>query len=83
MLEWCNDNYPHDHVLQQSAGGTVTRLNATLSADDDLRSLFTYSIRQQQQQNICSKLSLSISSFICIDDSGGTPEFVGCGGVII
>jgi hypothetical protein len=49
MLEWCLGNYPHDHVLLQSAGGTIQRLNATLSADDDLRERFTHSLRAQQQ----------------------------------
>jgi hypothetical protein len=52
MLEWCIGNYPHDHVLQQSAGGTVTRLNATLSADHELRARFTHSIRAQQQHSL-------------------------------
>ncbi|KAL7488730.1 hypothetical protein ACHAW6_014356 [Cyclotella cf. meneghiniana] len=52
MLEWCIGNYPHDHVLQQSAGGTITRLNATLSADDELRARFTHSIRAQQQHSL-------------------------------
>lgn len=52
MLEWCLGNYPHDHVLQQSAGGTIQRLNATLSADDDLRARFTHSIRSQQQHSL-------------------------------
>ncbi len=52
MLEWCLGNYPHDHVLLQSAGGTIQRLNATLSADDDLRARFTHSIRAQQQHSL-------------------------------
>ena len=52
MLEWCLGNYPHDHVLQQSAGGTIQRLNATLSADEDLRERFTHSIRAQQQHSL-------------------------------
>ncbi|KAL7513305.1 hypothetical protein ACHAXN_010387 [Cyclotella atomus] len=52
MLEWCIGNYPHDHVLQQSAGGTITRLNATLSADNELRARFTHSIRAQQQHSL-------------------------------
>ncbi|KAL7468397.1 hypothetical protein ACHAXS_008637 [Conticribra weissflogii] len=52
MLEWCIGNYPHDHVLQQSAGGTVQRLNATLSSDEDLRARFTHSIRAQQQHSL-------------------------------
>jgi len=52
MLEWCLGNYPHDLVLQQSAGGTIQRLNATLSADEELRERFTYSIRAQQQHSL-------------------------------
>jgi len=52
MLEWCLGNYPHDHVLQQSAGGTIQRLNATLSADEELRARFTHSIRSQQQHSL-------------------------------
>ena len=52
MLEWCLGNYPHDHVLQQSAGGTIQRLNATLSADEELRTRFTHSIRAQQQHSL-------------------------------
>ncbi|KAL9180112.1 hypothetical protein ACHAXT_008082 [Thalassiosira profunda] len=52
MLEWCLGNYPHDHVLQQSAGGTIQRLNATLSSDEELRSRFTQSIRAQQQHSL-------------------------------
>jgi len=52
MLEWCLGNYPHDHVLQQSAGGTIQRLNATLSSDDELRARFQHSIRAQQQHSL-------------------------------
>jgi hypothetical protein len=49
MLEWCLGNYPHDHVLQQSAGGTIQRLNATLSTNEELRTRFAQSIRAQQE----------------------------------
>ena len=52
MLEWCIGNYLHDHVLQQSAGGTIQRLNATLSSDEDLRIRFSQSIRAQQQHSL-------------------------------
>merc|ERR1711935_1261253 len=52
MLEWCLGNFPHDHVLQQSAVGTIQRLNATLSADEELRERFTHSIRTQQQHSL-------------------------------
>jgi len=49
MLEWCIGNYRHDAVLQQSAGGTLQRLQMTLANDVDLRQKFTESIRVQQQ----------------------------------
>jgi len=49
MLEWCIGNYRHDAVLQQSAGGTLQRLQMTLASDADLRQKFTESIRVQQQ----------------------------------
>jgi len=49
MLEWCIGNYRHDAVLQQSAGGTLQRLQMTLANDVDLRQKFTESIRAQQQ----------------------------------
>lgn len=49
MLEWCIGNYRHDAVLQQSAGGTLQRLQMTLANDADLRQRFTESIRAQQQ----------------------------------
>ncbi|EJK77599.1 hypothetical protein THAOC_00554 [Thalassiosira oceanica] len=52
MLEWCLGNYPHDHVLQQSAGGTIQRLNSTLSGDEDLRARLAHSIRAQQQHSL-------------------------------
>uniref|UniRef100_A0A7S2U985 F-box domain-containing protein n=1 Tax=Attheya septentrionalis TaxID=420275 RepID=A0A7S2U985_9STRA len=48
MLEWCIANYKHDHVLQQSAGGTLQRLQATLSSDNDLRMRFLAALAQQQ-----------------------------------
>eukprot|EP00978_Attheya_sp_CCMP212_P027003 scaffold89939_cov54-Attheya_sp.AAC.1 len=48
MLEWCIANYRHDHVLQQSAGGTIQRLQATLSSDNDLRMRFMATLAQQQ-----------------------------------
>jgi len=49
MLEWCIGNYRHDAVLQQSAGGTLQRLQMTLANDVDLRQRFAESIRVQQQ----------------------------------
>lgn len=49
MLEWCIGNYRRDAVLQQSAGGTLQRLQMTLANDVDLRQRFAESIRVQQQ----------------------------------
>merc|ERR1712161_134335 len=51
MLEWCIGNYRHDAVLQQSAQGTLQRLQMTLANDADLRQRFAESIRVQQQYN--------------------------------
>jgi len=52
MLEWCLGNYRTDQVLQQSASGTLHRLQGTLSRDDDLRSKFTHELRSQQQATL-------------------------------
>ena len=52
MLEWRLGNYPHDHVLQQSVGGMIQRLNAKLSADEELCTRFTHSIRLQQHHSL-------------------------------
>jgi len=49
MLEWCIGNYRHDVVLQQSAGGTLQRLQMTLANDGELRQRFAECIRAQQQ----------------------------------
>ncbi|KAI2497751.1 hypothetical protein MHU86_16746 [Fragilaria crotonensis] len=49
MLDWCLANYRTDQVLQQSAAGTLHRLQATLSANDDLRQRFASSLQSQQQ----------------------------------
>ena len=49
MLEWCIGNYRHDNVLQQSARGTLQRLQLTLSSNPNLREDFTDSIRRQQK----------------------------------
>eukprot|EP00957_Ditylum_brightwellii_P069402 5268757-Ditylum_brightwellii.AAC.1 len=43
------ENYRKDHVLQQSAGGTFTRLQTTLENDEDLQTHFSASVRAQQQ----------------------------------
>ena len=50
MLEWCIGNYRHDNVLQQSACGTLSRLQQTIASDRALRREFIESIRVQQQQ---------------------------------
>ena len=52
MLEWCIGNYRHDQVLQQSAGGTLQRLQMTLANDGDLRMRFLETIRAQQQSQL-------------------------------
>lgn len=52
MLEWCFANYRTDQVLQQSASGTLHRLQLTLSNDDELRSRFASSLQQQQQLSL-------------------------------
>lgn len=52
MLEWCLGNYRQDQVLQQSAGGTLQRLQSTLANDNDLRMRFAASIRLQQQSSL-------------------------------
>jgi hypothetical protein len=52
MLEWCLANYRTDQVLQQSASGTLHRLQMTLSSDSDLRHRFTESLHSQQQKSL-------------------------------
>ena len=52
MLEWCLTNYRTDHVLQQSATGTLHRLQLTLSNDDDLRNRFAETLQSQQQSSL-------------------------------
>jgi hypothetical protein len=47
MLEWCIANYRNDSVLQQSAGGTLQRLQLSLASDDILRSHFAETLRSQ------------------------------------
>lgn len=49
MLEWCVANYQADQVLQQSARGTLHRLQLTLTRNQDLRRRFAESIRRQQR----------------------------------
>ena len=52
MLEWCLENYRADQVLQQSATGTLHRLQMTLSSDTNLRSRFAEHLQAQQQASI-------------------------------
>ena len=52
MLEWCLANYRTDQVLQQSAAGTLHRLQVTLSNDENLRAKFAASIQAQQQLSL-------------------------------
>jgi hypothetical protein len=52
MLEWCLANYRTDQVLQQSAAGTLHRLQTTLSRSEGLRERFSASIRAQQQSSL-------------------------------
>lgn len=52
MLEWCLANYRTDQVLQQSAAGTLHRLQVTLSQDENLRTRFVAAIQAQQQQSL-------------------------------
>jgi hypothetical protein len=52
MLEWCLANYPTDQVLQQSASGTLHRLQLTLNSDEILRTRFATSLQAQQQVSL-------------------------------
>jgi hypothetical protein len=49
MLEWCLGNYLTDQVLQQSAAGTLHRLQTTLSSNETLRTRFSASLQSQQK----------------------------------
>ena len=52
MLEWCLENYRADQVLQQSATGTLHRIQMTLSSDGNLRSRFAEHLQAQQQASL-------------------------------
>lgn len=52
MLEWCMSNYRSDQVLQQSAAGTLHRLQLTLSSDDVLRRRFNAALAAEQQTSL-------------------------------
>jgi hypothetical protein len=70
MIEWCIENYKQDKVLQQSARGTLQRLQMTLSNDEALRSKFAESIRAQQQSVVNSVL-LQSEMISRASDNGG------------
>jgi hypothetical protein len=48
MLEWCLSNYRTDQVLQQSAAGSLHRLQTTLSSNEALRLRFVTKLQSQQ-----------------------------------
>jgi hypothetical protein len=50
MLEWCLSNFRTDQVLQQSAAGTLHRLQTTLSGDETLRLRFVAKLQTQQKE---------------------------------
>lgn len=52
MLEWCVANYQSDQVLQQSARGTLHRLQLTLSRRADLHRDFSALVRRQQRASL-------------------------------
>jgi hypothetical protein len=52
MLEWYLGNYLTDQVLQQSAAGTLHRLQNTLSSDETLRNRFSASLQSHQQLSL-------------------------------
>jgi len=52
MLEWCMSNYRADQVLQQSAAGTLHRLQLTLSGSEALRQRFNNALAAEQQVSL-------------------------------
>jgi hypothetical protein len=52
MLEWCLANFRTDRVLQQSAGGTLHRLQTTLANNEELRAQFAAALQYQNQKNL-------------------------------
>jgi len=52
MLEWCMSNYRSDQVLQQSAAGTLHRLQLTLSSSETLRHRFNSALAAEQQMSL-------------------------------
>lgn len=49
MLQWCVANFRSDQVLQQSATGTLHRLESTLAANDEMRARFSRSLETQKE----------------------------------
>lgn len=52
MLEWCLSNFRTDQVLQQSAAGTLHRLQMALSSDVGLRTRFALAVQHMQQESL-------------------------------
>jgi hypothetical protein len=52
MLNWCLGNYLTDQVLQQSAAGTLHRLQLTLSSNETLRTRFSASLQSLQKPSL-------------------------------
>jgi len=52
LLEWCLANYRTDQALQQSAAGTLHRLQTTLSNNAGLQQRFSSSLQSQQQSSL-------------------------------
>jgi hypothetical protein len=52
MLEWCLGNFLTDQVLQQSAAGTLHRLQITLSSNETLRTRFSATLQSQQKLSL-------------------------------
>jgi len=52
MLEWCLGNFRTDQVLQQSAAGTLHRLQVALSNDVALRSRFALAVHAMQRESL-------------------------------
>jgi hypothetical protein len=60
MLEWSMANYKTDRVLQQSATGTLQRLQSTLSQNEEMRVRFFASL-QSQHNNLTNNRVLEPS----------------------
>ena len=60
MLEWCLRNYRSDHVLQQSARGTLHRLQLSLSRDEELRTRFREELRSQHRSALAQAHSEAV-----------------------